>query len=118
MSVPTSAGFVCGNNAATSRANPAPHRPRGGRPAPAIAANPLERLAQLMRSNERLMDDLAASRARLETARAYLDEPGGNAPLGTAHLDRCRVKHSGILARLRGNRIEAFDLLGRDGSEG
>ena len=85
-------------------------------PSPAIAANPLERLAQLVNSNERLMDELATSRLRVSDARAYLDAPGCNARFGEAHLDRCRVRHSGILAQLRANRIEALRLLGEGGS--
>ncbi len=80
-------------------------------------ANRLERLIQIMRSNERLMADLAASRERIDRARAYLDAPGSNARFGSAHLDRCRGKHSAILAGLRANRIEALDLLARTGSE-
>lgn len=85
---------------------------------PPIAVNPLERLAQLLRANERLMGDLATSRARIWDARAYLDGPGGDLHFGEAHLDRCRIKHSGILAQLRANRIEALGLLAAGKSGG
>ncbi len=84
--------------------------------APPAAANPLERLAQLVIANDRLMDELATSRARIVAARSYLDSPGCNARFGSAHLERCRSKHSGILAQLRANRIEALHLLGEGGS--
>jgi hypothetical protein len=79
------------------------------------ASNPLERLAQLVHSNDRLMDELTTSRARIVSARAYLDRPESNVKFGSAHLERCRTRHSGILAQLRANRIEALRLLG-DGS--
>ena len=83
---------------------------------PGDAASPLERLAQLVLANDRLMEDLASSRRRISRARAYQDEPGCNVRFGAAHLERCRSKHSGILAQLRANRIEALGLLGRSGS--
>ncbi len=77
--------------------------------------NPLERLCQLTRSNDGLMADLAASRDRIDRAREYLDSPGANARFGSAHLERCRGKHSAILAGLRANRIEALALLAAAG---
>ncbi len=83
---------------------------------PSIASNSLERLAQLMISNDELMDELVTSRARIVAARTYLDKPACNLRFGLAHLERCRTKHSGILARLRANRIEALQLLGEAGS--
>jgi hypothetical protein len=82
---------------------------------PPTPPNPLERLAQLVIFNDRLMDELVISRARIVAARSYLDRPGCNARFGSAHLERCRWKHSGILAQLRANRIEALDLLGEGG---
>ena len=87
------------------------------RPGPVIASNPLERLAQLVIANDRLMDDLAASRARIVSARAYLDSPECNPRFGSAHLERCRARHSGVLAQLRANRIEALRLLGDGDSD-
>lgn len=81
---------------------------------PSTSPNPLERLAQLVNSNDRLMDELTTSRARIDAARAYLDSPGCNDRFGSAHLDRCRARHSGILAQLRANRIESLRLLGED----
>ncbi len=97
------AGQVFGSSPVTLRVE--------GRATPTVAANPLERLAQIMRSNDRLMDELAVGRERVARARAYLDEPTCNARFGAAHLDRCRAKHAGVLAQLRANRIEALDLL-------
>jgi hypothetical protein len=79
--------------------------------APAVA-NPLERLAQLVIANDRLIDDLARSRSRIIAALTYLDEPGCNSRFGSAHLERCRNRHALILAQLRANRIEALRLLG------
>jgi hypothetical protein len=81
-----------------------------------IASNSLERLSQLMLSNDRLMDELVTSRARIVAARNYLDRVDCNPRFGSAHLERCRTKHSGILAQLRANRIEALQLLADDGS--
>jgi hypothetical protein len=77
------------------------------------SSNPLERLAQLVNANDRLIDDLASSRARIVAALVYLDKPDCNARLGSAHLHRCRKRHAGILAQLRANRIEALQLLGK-----
>lgn len=88
-----------------------PTRDRRVSPTPPRAANPLERLVQLMQSNDRLMAELGASRERIVQARAYLDQPGCNAGFGVTYLERCRSKHSGILAQLRANRIEALGLL-------
>jgi len=62
------------------------------------------------------MDELASSRERISRARSYQLEPGCNARFGSAHFDRCRAKHSGILAQLRANRIEALAILGRGAS--
>jgi hypothetical protein len=83
---------------------------------PLVAPNPLERLSQLVDANDQLMDELTTSRARIVSARAYLDRPGCNARFGSAHLERCRTRHSGVLAQLRANRIEALHLLGEGGS--
>jgi hypothetical protein len=92
-------------------------RVRRSEPTPPIASNSLERLAQLMIANDRLMDELVTSRARIVAARAYLDRPECNPRFGSAHLERSRLKHSGILAQLRANRIEALRLLGDGGSD-
>jgi hypothetical protein len=73
--------------------------------------NPLERLAQLVHANDRLIDDLTSSRARIVAALTYLDKPDCNIAFGSAHLQRCRTRHARILAQLRANRIEALDLL-------
>jgi hypothetical protein len=89
-----------------------PARGHHAEPTPPIASNSLERLAQLMISNNRLMDELVTSRARIVAARIYLDKTDRNLRFGLAHLERSRVKHSGILAQLRANRIEALQLLG------
>jgi hypothetical protein len=118
MTCPTLASFAYEIMPTEPQVQPTPGRPRleHSIPTPVIAANPLERLAQLMNSNERLMDELATSRLRVSDARAYLDVPGCNLRFGEAHLDRCRTRHSGILSQLRANRIEALRLLGEGGS--
>ena len=88
--------------------------PKTSRVAPSVSMpNPLARLAELLLANDRLMEELASSRGRIARARAYQDEPGCNVRFGLANFERCRVKHSGILAQLRANRIEAMGLLGR-----
>jgi hypothetical protein len=75
--------------------------------------NPLERLAQLVTANDRLIDDLATSRTRIVAALTYLDKPDCNPRFGSVHLERCRTRHAAILAKLRANRIEALHLLGK-----
>lgn len=90
--------------------------PTRSTPPAASATNPLERLTQLVIANDRLMDELTTSRARIVSARAYLDRPGCNLSFGSAHLERCRGKHAGILAQLRANRIESLQLLGEGSS--
>jgi hypothetical protein len=94
-----------------------PTRNRKTESTPPIASNSLERLAQLMISNDQLMDELVTSRAKIVAARTYLDKPDCNLRFGSAHLERCRAKHSGILAQLRANRIEALQLLGEGRSK-
>jgi hypothetical protein len=66
----------------------------------------------LLRRGERLLAELRACRARIAEARAYLDRPDANPTLGLARLEQLRAKHSGWLALLRAQRIEARDLLG------
>ncbi len=90
-----------------------PKKPRRSEPV-APASNPLERLAQLVIANDRLIDELTRSRARIVAALTYLDEPGCHARFGSAHLERCRDRHAAILAELRANRIEALQLLGHE----
>ncbi|RUL87251.1 hypothetical protein TsocGM_13590 [Tautonia sociabilis] len=70
------------------------------------------RLVRLVRENERLHAELEAVRVRTNRAWAYLSEPGCNAALAMAQLDRLRLRRSALLAHLRANRIEARELLG------
>lgn len=79
---------------------------------PAAAANPLERMAQLVRSNDLLMGELEKARGRVVRARLALETPAGNTRLGSLYLEHCKSKHRGVLAQLRANRIEANRLLG------
>jgi hypothetical protein len=111
MTCNTTASTVYGIETTQTHAIPTPSRPQP-------ATNPLERLAQLVHSNDRLMDELTTSRARIVSARSYLDRPGCNVQFGSAHLERCRTRHSGILAQLRANRIEALRLLGEGSEDG
>ncbi len=116
MICPAPTSVVRGNSASYSQPTMMTRPKPAGRPAtnPPALANPLERLAQLIRSNDRLLDDLATSRQRIVAALTYLDKPGCNARFASAHLDRCRNRHAAILAQLRANRIEALDLLGAE----
>jgi len=117
MTCSTSASFVNETSLDESPFGPMnPAQPDQAGPSFGGACNPLERLTQLVHSNDRLMDELTTSRARIMAARAYLDRPGCNTRFGSAHLERCRNRHSGILAQLRANRIEALRLLGEKGS--
>jgi hypothetical protein len=117
MTCQTPASFAHGTRFSDSQHPPTLDRPARAEQDPAVASNPLERLAQLVNANDRLMDELTTSRARIVSARAYLDRPGCNTRFGSAHLERCRGRHSGILAQLRANRIEALRLLGEGGSD-
>jgi hypothetical protein len=78
----------------------------------AEAARPdaFERLVRLLKDNERLVGELRSLGDRLMRARAYRAEPGCNVALAEAHINRLRAKHSGVLALLRANRIEAHEL--------
>ncbi len=120
MTCPTSVSIASGITVAdlqtSTMAAPDRVRPRRSTLPPATASNPLERLAQLVIANDRLMEELATSRARIAAARVYLDSSDCNVGFGSAHLERCRSKHSGILAQLRANRIEALHLLGEGDS--
>jgi hypothetical protein len=119
MTCPTPAPFAHGTPFADSQLEATPlHRSAWAEQVLPVASNPLERLAQLVNANDWLMDELTTSRARIVSARAYLDRPGCNTRFGSAHLERCRARHSGILAQLRANRIEALRLLGEGRSDG
>ena len=69
------------------------------------------RLANLVRSNDRLMADLKALDARLADAKAYLARPDANVALGRAQLERVRASRSRVLAILRANRLAAREFL-------
>ena len=112
--IPVNTIFATNSRLDSAMTPPPAPRPR---PKPPIASNALERLAQLMISNDRLMDELVTSRARIIAAQAYLDKPGCNNRFGSAHLERSRAKHSAILTQLRANRIEALQLLGQHESD-
>jgi hypothetical protein len=83
-------------------------RPTRGRE----AVNPLERLVQLMQSNDRLASELELARGRIVRARAALSTPAGNTRVGAQYLALCKTKHRGILAQLRANRHEVNEILG------
>ena len=118
MTCPTPASLAYENSNADSQLiATALSSPARNEPTASNAPNPLERLAQLVLANDRLMDELATSRARIVAARVYLDGPESNVRFGSAHLERCRIKHSGILSQLRANRIEALHLLGEGESD-
>jgi hypothetical protein len=114
MTCPAPTSAVCGKPATNSplKTMIPPNSPRQFNTLPPVSSNPLERLAQLVHANDRLIDDLASSRKRIVAALTYLDKPDCNARFGSAHLERCRNRHAGILAQLRANRIEAIHLLG------
>ncbi|QDV38346.1 hypothetical protein [Tautonia plasticadhaerens] len=71
------------------------------------------RLVRLVRENERLLAELDRVRGQCRRAWAYLGEPGCNAALAMAQLERARLRRSAVLAHLRANRVEARALLGR-----
>jgi hypothetical protein len=114
MTCPARTSIVRGNPATNSQLKTMipPNSSRQFNTLPPVSSNPLERLAQLVNANDGLIDDLANSRERIVAALTYLDKPACNARFGSAHLERCRNRHAGILAQLRANRIEAIHLLG------
>lgn len=90
---------------------PAPGAAGGiGADAP-VADDAFARLASLVRSNDRLMDELRKLDGRLAEARAYLEKTGANPTLGRAQLDRVRGDRSRVLSALRSNRIAAREFL-------
>ncbi len=115
----TPSGSPFDGNPTTSReANPG-RPPRfeavegGDRRERAVAAgsNDFERMVRLLKSNESLFEELRALRRRIQGVRAYLADPSGNPAVGRAFYTRLRAKHSGVLALLRANRIEAQQIL-------
>jgi len=80
------------------------------------AADPFGRLVGIMKSNERLFADLRALEVKIGQAKSYLAAPDSHLPLALANLDRLKSKHSGLLALLRANRIEALVALGVAGA--
>jgi hypothetical protein len=81
-----------------------------------VPPNPLERLTQIVQSNDHLLGELQKFRGKVNCARAYLDDPRCNIVLGTVSLNWARTKHTGVLAQLRANRIEANHILGNSAS--
>ena len=70
-------------------------------------------LKALYASNEYLFVKLESLRRQVDSARAYLSQPGNNPLLGEALLSRLRSKHTGTLTLLRANRCQARELCGR-----
>ncbi len=74
-------------------------------------ANDLERMAQLVRLNNRLFAKLKALRVQIREAIAYSHRPNANRHLAIARLDQLQAKRSRSLALLRSHRYEAQSLL-------
>lgn len=72
--------------------------------------NPFAHVVAVAREAERLLDELAENRRKLADAYGLLDL---NPALAMALLERLRTRRSALRARLRANRIEARELLGR-----
>ena len=71
----------------------------------------LGRLIGLMKENERLFAEQRLTRERMIEARLYQISPQNNPVFATAVIERLRQRHSGLIAVLRSNRIEARALL-------
>lgn len=71
------------------------------------------RMVLLVRSNDRLFDELRSNQARIAEAMAYLGRSDSNQALGWIRLERLRERHLAILERLRFNRIKGRQLLAR-----
>jgi hypothetical protein len=82
------------------------------------APNDFESLARVVRSNERLFEELGALGVNLGRARAYLTEPVCHRHLADANVSHLKTRRSGILALMRANRLEAWEILARIGTEG
>lgn len=72
--------------------------------------DPLARAVALLRDNERLLRDLAASRRHLADALHYGARPDANPHLAAARLDQLRARRSRTLGLLRANRLIARQL--------
>jgi len=95
--------------------SPATPHPRAGfradPGAPILPPGNFAHLVDLYRDNGRIFRELAATRAGLDAALAYLSGPHGRGPVARVHFERLRSRRSALLARLRANRIEARRLL-------
>jgi hypothetical protein len=73
----------------------------------------VERLVALLRSNQRLSQELEALGLKLQRARAYAAQAGSTSRLATANLRHVKTKYSALLTQLRANRLEALELVDR-----
>lgn len=71
----------------------------------------LGELARTLRDHERLVDELNGLDRRLDRALIYGVEPGANAKLAHAYLDRTLVRRADAVARLRASRAQAHRLI-------
>jgi hypothetical protein len=79
-----------------------PSRPEGG---------PFARLAELVRSNDVHLEELAVLNGRLAEAREYLATPSCNVALGRAQYRRIRDRRALVLTALRANRLASREFL-------
>lgn len=71
----------------------------------------LGEMARTLRDWERLVDELNGLDRRLDRALIYGIEPGANAGLAHAYLDRTLTRRADAVARLRANQAQARRLL-------
>ena len=70
-----------------------------------------ERLVRLLQSNERLSAEQRVLAGQAPSGPGLPGRARVNSRLGMANLSHVRVKHSGVLALLRANRLEARESL-------
>lgn len=74
-------------------------------------ANAFARLAGLVRSNERYLEELKALNVRLAEANAYLETPSANLKLGLIYRGQVQARRARTLTLLRANRLAAREFL-------
>ncbi len=77
----------------------------------ATATNPLERLIQLTRSNDRLVVQLKKARRRLGQAIEFASDPKSGGDLAISLVALAQKNQTRVLKQLRANRHEALELL-------
>jgi hypothetical protein len=77
----------------------------------ATGPNPFERLVEIMRQNEQLLERLKVLGTRLQRARDYANDPESNPSLATTLVAHARTRYAEVVAQVRANRVESIAIL-------